>query len=355
MSRTRVLVLGATAITRQELRDALASDDFDLVAVLSAHASGLARVESALADVVVVDPGVGASAWPGSAGELARAARGAAVLAIVASGPAASRVATEALAAGATDWIVRDGTSDFATALAAKVRDCARNARSLNSTAIRRAPRLDPLASSGVRRAPMHVGRPACLAIGVSTGGPNALAAVLPALPGDFPLPILIVQHMPPVFTNNLAHSLQASCKLRIREAANDDELAPGLALLAPGDYHMTIARRANSVRVVLNQGPPENFCRPAVDVMLRSVAATFGGDVLTVILTGMGQDGLLGVQELRPLGAQVLVQDEPSSVVWGMPGAVARAGLADAVLPLPEIAPEILRRVSLQRFARGA
>jgi chemotaxis response regulator CheB len=215
-------------------------------------------------------------------------------------------------------------------------------------------PRRSPLLeSTAVRTA-----RPArieCVAIGVSTGGPNALAMLLPALPADFPLPIVLVQHMPPVFTSNLAQSLRGVSKLRIREAAEGDVLEPGLVLIAPGDFHMALKRREHSAQVILHRGEPENFCRPAVDVLFRSVAELYGAGALAVVLTGMGQDGLLGAQRIRAAGGQILAQDEASSVVWGMPGAIARAGLADAVLPLENLAAEVLRRSLLHRLAKGA
>jgi two-component system chemotaxis response regulator CheB len=350
-----VLALGATAVTRREFREALTGDELELLAVVGAHPAALLRVEAARPDVVVVEQGVAGPPWPQSIRELSEAAPGSAVIAVVGRGADTVRSGAQALSAGAIDWLAREESPEFAATLAARVRDGARKFRALASTAVRRAPALEPSSESAPKPRATRAGRPACVAIGVSTGGPNALAALLPTLPEDFPLPILIVQHMPPVFTHNLASSLQSACRVRVREAVDGDALQPGLVLLAPGDHHMALVRRADAVRIVLHQGPPENFCRPAVDVMLRSVAETFGGEVLAVILTGMGQDGLLGVQQLRALGAQVLAQDESSSVVWGMPGAVARAGLADAVLPLPEIAPEILRRVFPQRLAKGA
>jgi two-component system chemotaxis response regulator CheB len=187
---------------------------------------------------------------------------------------------------------------------------------------------------------------PRILAIGVSTGGPSALVEVLPKLPADFPLPIVIVQHMPPFFTQLLAERLDKLSAITVREAREGDQLKAGCALIAPGDFHMKLVGRDQAVTVQLDQGDRENSCRPAVDVLFRSVAAIYGGSVLATILTGMGQDGLLGVRELKRLGASVLAQDAATSVVWGMPGAVAEAGLADAVLPIGNIVPEILRRI---------
>jgi two-component system, chemotaxis family, protein-glutamate methylesterase/glutaminase len=189
--------------------------------------------------------------------------------------------------------------------------------------------------------------RPALVAIGVSTGGPNALAELIPALPGDLAVPVLVVQHMPPMFTRLLAARLDAQSALTVREATDGLPLTPGTVTIAPGDFHMVVDRDGSRARVVLNQDPPENSCRPAVDPLFRSVAAAYGSRVLGVVLTGMGQDGLRGCENVRDAGGRVLAQDEASSVVWGMPGFVVRAGLADRVLPLADIAAEIMRRVS--------
>jgi two-component system chemotaxis response regulator CheB len=186
--------------------------------------------------------------------------------------------------------------------------------------------------------------RPKVLVIGVSTGGPTALGASLPSLPADFPLPVLVVQHMPPLFTRFLAERLNVTCKLPAEEATHDSLVMPGKILIAPGDFHMKLASNGNEIRVVLDQGPRQNSCRPAVDALFASAAEVYGGAVLAVILTGMGQDGLRGTGLLKTLGATVLAQDEATSVVWGMPGAVASAGLADRILPLDEVVPEILR-----------
>ena len=189
------------------------------------------------------------------------------------------------------------------------------------------------------------------VAIGVSTGGPNALEAILPRIPKDFPVPIVITQHMPPVFTRMLAERLSTKCAIPVREGVAGMKLEPGAAYLAPGDFHMTLARSGTGHVIRLNQDPHENSCRPAVDVMFRSVLENFGSQVLGVILTGMGQDGLRGCQGVKELGGQVIAQDEVTSVVWGMPGFVVKAGLADRVLPLNMIGPEIARKISEGRI----
>ncbi|BAY94878.1 MULTISPECIES: protein-glutamate methylesterase/protein-glutamine glutaminase [unclassified Tolypothrix] len=184
------------------------------------------------------------------------------------------------------------------------------------------------------------------IAIGVSTGGPNALAQILPELPGNLAVPILIVQHMPPMFTKLLAERLASKCQIAVDEAIPGAVLEPGKAWIAPGDFHMVVQRHGNMVRIDTHKDPPENSCRPAVDVLLRSVAEVYGGRSLAVILTGMGQDGLQGCQHIREVGGKILAQDKASSVVWGMPGFVVNAGLADQIVPLDQMAGEIMRRV---------
>jgi two-component system chemotaxis response regulator CheB len=183
--------------------------------------------------------------------------------------------------------------------------------------------------------------------IGSSTGGPNALAEIIPQLPRTLRVPVLIVQHMPPLFTGFLAQRLAQHAVLPVGEGREGDEICPGKVVIAPGDFHMTVGEENQLPTINLQQGAPENSCRPSVDVLFRSAAAAYGAGVLAVVLTGMGQDGLQGCERIREGGGQIVAQDEDSSVVWGMPGAVCRAGLADAVLPLAEIAGEILRRTA--------
>jgi len=186
--------------------------------------------------------------------------------------------------------------------------------------------------------------RPKVVVIGVSTGGPTALGSILPELPAGFHLPILLVQHMPPLFTRLLAERLHATCRVPVEEASQGNPVEAGKILIAPGDFHLKVVSNAGGVRVCLDQSPPLNSCRPAVDALFTSIGEVYGGAVIAVILTGMGQDGLRGTQILKAQGASVLAQDEASSVVWGMPGAVVNAGLADRVLPLDQVVPEILR-----------
>jgi two-component system chemotaxis response regulator CheB len=183
------------------------------------------------------------------------------------------------------------------------------------------------------------------VAIGVSTGGPNALAKLLPAIPANFPAPIVIVQHMPPFFTQLLADRLNSETEVTIQECKSGTVLQPGHVYLAPGDFHMVLEQHKDDVVAVLNQNPQENFCRPSADVLFRSVAKIFGRNALALVLTGMGHDGTDGCQHIQDRGGQVIVQDEATSVVWGMPGFVVKGNLADSILPLGEIAEDIIKK----------
>ena len=260
----------------------------------------------------------------------------------------------DALALGATDYftkptdvggldeslrVIREQMIPMIKALCAPLRPTAAPA----GTRIRRSDR-----GEGPRSRPARSG---CWPSEPRPAGPNALSEIFTQLPADFPVPILIVQHMPPMFTRLLAERLSAQSPIRVQEATLGMPAQAGGSLGRPRRLpHDRRARTVSSIACLVHQDPPENSCRPAVDVLLRSVAQSFGADSLTVILTGMGQDGLRGCEALRAAGGQVLAQDEASSVVWGMPGYVAQAGLADRVLPLAMIGSEIVQRVRAQK-----
>jgi len=167
-------------------------------------------------------------------------------------------------------------------------------------------------------------------------------------------VPVVMVQHMPPLFTRMFAERLNRSCALRVVEATDGLLITPGMVVLAPGDRHLTVERSGTSTVARLTEGPPENSCRPAVDVLFRSVAKTYGDASLAVVLTGMGRDGRNGCQDIRNAGGDVVAQDEATSVVWGMPGAVANAGLANSILPLSDVAAFVNSRINAGRLARS-
>jgi two-component system chemotaxis response regulator CheB len=193
---------------------------------------------------------------------------------------------------------------------------------------------------------PRTIGRRAVVAgIGISTGGPASLNRIVSQFPRSFHAPVLLVQHMPPVFTRLFAERLNQIGPLPVKEAVNGEIVEPGRIYVAPGDFHMRLDQWKGATRIVLDQSEPQNACRPAVDALFHSLAEIYGGSVVAAVLTGMGQDGKRGCEELKAKGAHVVAQDEATSVVWGMPGAVVKAGAADEVLPLEEIIPALVRR----------
>ncbi|RMG93475.1 MAG: chemotaxis response regulator protein-glutamate methylesterase [Candidatus Dadabacteria bacterium] len=194
------------------------------------------------------------------------------------------------------------------------------------------------------------------VAVGVSTGGPNALARLLPGFPADFGVPILVVQHMPPMFTASLAESLDRKCPLEVREARDGERVEPGRVLIAPGGFHLKVVAGVDGLSRILRltRDPPEHAVRPAVDYLFRSVAQHFAGRAVGVVMTGMGRDGTEGLTRMKQNGCRTLVQDEATSVVWGMPGSAVEAGVADRVVPLDRLAEEIGRAVKPGPWGAG-
>lgn len=201
-------------------------------------------------------------------------------------------------------------------------------------------PRRPAADTQALARSPQHQ----VVAIASSTGGPVALQQVLTKVPGDFPLPIVLVQHMPATFTPAFAKRLNQQCQIQVKEAENGELLRPGTAYLAPGGRQLVLRQRSGQVSIRVEDGDPELHYRPCADVTFRSLAEVYGGKVMAVVLTGMGADGREGARLLKQRGARVWAQDEATCVIYGMPHAVVEAGLADAVLPLPDIGPALAR-----------
>jgi two-component system, chemotaxis family, protein-glutamate methylesterase/glutaminase len=183
------------------------------------------------------------------------------------------------------------------------------------------------------------------VAIALSTGGPSALGAVLSELPSDFAAPIVLVQHMPSMFTRLLAERLNNQTSLNVIEATDGQVITPGTVYVAPGDLHLQVKKGSSQIVTSLTDDPPEHSHRPSADVLFRSVAQVYGSRALAMVLTGMGEDGLNGSREITRAGGRVIVQDEATSVVWEMPGRIAQAGIADGVLPIGEMASELMKR----------
>ncbi len=266
-------------------------------------------------------------------------------------------IAMQALRLGAADYIPKPSTASiadesFARELIAKVTGLARLRRRRNTAASLEPRHLTGPAAAApgtgtaargitLRGAPARV--PLRLAIGSSTGGPQALFTLVESLGGQLKLPIVLTQHMPRNFTPILADHLTRLGAAPCAEAQDGEMLRPGFIHLAPGDRHLMVEHFAGGLRARLSDAPAENFCRPSVDPMLRSAAAATMGRTLVVMLTGMGHDGLAGTREIVNAGGGAIAQDEETSVVWGMPGAIAQAGLCHRVLPLPRIAAAVL------------
>jgi two-component system chemotaxis response regulator CheB len=258
-------------------------------------------------------------------------------------------VTMTALGLGAADFVHKPVAKGGTSSIASVGRDLVAKIRALGqrTTGRQPPPRVAtgaPPAATIARLTSRADGAPRVLAIASSTGGPNALAELLAGLPADFALPILVTQHMPPVFTALLAERLTRDGGRPCVEAKDGDLIAPGRVYIAPGDYHLTVRTQERLPYVRLLQTEPENHCRPAADPMFRSVATVFGADTIAVVLTGMGEDGRRGCEAIVREGGRVLVQDQESSVVWGMPGAVAEAGLASQILPLNQLAAHVAR-----------
>jgi two-component system, chemotaxis family, protein-glutamate methylesterase/glutaminase len=254
----------------------------------------------------------------------------------------------EALSLGASDFVLKPTTTGSVAESVREVHDelvprikGLVGVQRMFGPGARPARQSFPLAPS--RPAGLPVSPPEVLLVGASTGGPDALTKMLAALPGDLRVPVVVVQHMPPVFTAMFAARLERVCALSVHEAGEGDALLPGHVYVAPGGRHLSLVACAEGARTALLDTPPENFCRPAVDVLFRSAAAVYGPRVLALVMTGMGHDGAAGSHAVALRSGRVLVQDRASSVVWGMPGAVVEAGLASEVLALDEIAPRLV------------
>jgi two-component system chemotaxis response regulator CheB len=252
-------------------------------------------------------------------------------------------ISLRAMALGAADYIAKP-TTDRLNSSEEFHRELIQKVIALGQSKM---PKQSRPASAPVKTlAPLRSGvtrRPRMIAIGSSTGGPQALLTLLGALSPTVNCPIVIAQHMPATFTTVLAQHIERGSGRPCAEAVDGMEIKPGTIYLAPGDYHFQVARQGTSCVARLSQTPPENFCRPSVDPLFRSVAQVFGAESCAVMLTGMGSDGCGGAKIMANAGAPIIAQDEATSVVWGMPGAVAQAGICSAILPLPQIAGHLL------------
>ncbi|MGE0489339.1 MAG: chemotaxis response regulator protein-glutamate methylesterase [Vulcanimicrobiota bacterium] len=260
-----------------------------------------------------------------------------------------ARRTIEALCLGAEDFITKQNAQGDASTNLEALR------AQLEPKVEQLFPRQAGVRAQVARRPPLPGAPKKAVVIGVSTGGPNALSEVFSTLPAGLPVPILIVQHMPPTFTRMLAERLSAKGKIPVSEAREGEPILNGHAYIAPGDFHLEIAGDARRPLVALSQGPRENSCRPAADVLFRSAARVYGRDCLGVVMTGMGSDGCLGAREIQRVGGEVLIQNEATCVVYGMPRAVAEAAIVHESYPLDELASAITERATRRTQWRTA
>jgi len=377
--RTRILIVDDSAVMRSLLRSIVASDaGLEVAGTAVDGASALSSLALNRPDLILLDVEMPVMNGLVTLKELRKQGHRMPVIMCSSLTQRGAKVTIEALAGGAADYVTKPAGQSgreaafrtlaqdlipkihaltrrpFASPLTQPASPFAFRTQPLLPVASR-APLIPPLAQACAQpfRPQPISSAPTVVAIGVSTGGPAALDVLLPALPAGFPLPVLIVQHMPELFTRLFAERLNGRCHLRVREAAEADPVCAGTISIARGNWHLealAVSAPGAPPTLHLTQGPLENHCRPAVDVLFRSVARVYGPGVLAVVLTGMGSDGLNGCRAIREQGGAVLAQDEASSTVWGMPGAVAGAGLAHRILPLDAIAPEILRIVGRAR-----
>jgi two-component system, chemotaxis family, protein-glutamate methylesterase/glutaminase len=354
MKKTRVLVVDDAMLIRRLVSDALASDA--AIEVVGDAANGriaLQKIGQLVPDIVTLDIEMPEMDGLATLREIRKVHPCLPVIMFSALTERGAADTLEALHIGASDYVTKpSSTAGKVAAMQRICQDLIPKIRSLchvgglpstpprrdGSRAVAKQFTMRPLGSAP---------RADVVAIGLSTGGPNALAAIFSALPADFPAPILLVQHMPNMFTRFLAERLDGQTPLTVMEATAGQVVQPGTVYVAPGDFHLTVCRHANQIVTALAQDAPEHSHRPAADVLFRSVAAVYGPRALGLVLTGMGEDGLRGSEEISRAGGRVVVQDEASSVVWEMAGRVAQAGLADAMLPIGAMAGELVRRTA--------
>lgn len=360
MSKIRVLLVDDSVVIRRMLTDVLSSDaDIEVMGTASNGKLALQKLALGLPDLVVMDVEMPVLSGLETLPELRRLYPKLPVIMFSTLTTRGGQATLDALSLGASDYVAKPANMGSVGESIEKIKaELLPKIKALGGAgtgvAAKGAARPPVMASRGApataRPRNTVASRVDVVVIGVSTGGPNALQQIVPKLPANLPVPVLMVQHMPALFTQLLAERLDAASPLKVVEATSGMTVSPGTVYIAPGDFHMIPERSGTNVVVRLNQNPPENSCRPAADPMFRAAAEIWGPATLAVVLTGMGQDGCLGAGEIVAAGGQCFAQDEATSVVWGMPGFVTRAGHADKNVGLTNVADEIVRRCGVGR-----
>jgi two-component system chemotaxis response regulator CheB len=352
----KVMVVDDSALVRKIATDILSADaEISVVATAAQGEFALQKLTREQPDVITLDmemPGMGGLETIRQIMRL----RPTSIIVLSAHAARGADLTLQALELGAVDFVLKPtnslsgGIPEIARELVEKVKGAARivvNA-SQGTEPLRESPKRSAEKAPQVIACGRGSGEYDLVAIGTSTGGPVALKTVLTRLPADLPVGVVVVQHMPPVFTKAFADRLDFCCNIRVKEAEDGDAILPGRVLLAPGNWHMTVTRFGAEPRVVLNQGENVNGHRPSVDVLLHSVALEYGGRAIGVIMTGMGKDGAAGMRELRKRGGHIIAQDKESSVIYGMNREVVQDGDAHEVVSVDAIAERIQERLRI-------
>jgi two-component system chemotaxis response regulator CheB len=338
----RILVVDDSAVVRGLISRQLAEDpEIQVVATAANGEIALNELRRKTVDIVVLDIEMPVMEGITALGRIVAEHPATRVIMASTLTRRNAEISMRALQMGASECIAKPegglaGTAEFHRELASKVKSLARRRPSASATRAQIAPSAPPRRRFGTS--------PTVLAIGASTGGPPALLKVFEALKGGVAQPILLTQHMPATFTALLAEQLARIGGRPCAEGRDGEPVLPGHCYIAPGGWHMTVAREGATPVIRLGQEPPEHFCRPAVDPLLRSAAQVYGAGVLAVVLTGMGADGALGCVAVADSGGRFIVQDEATSAVWGMPGAAAATGRAEEIMPIGSIGPWLRR-----------
>ncbi len=362
MAKIRVLVVDDAVVMRKMISEVLSRDpQIEVVGTAANGKIALQKIPQINPDLITLDVEMPEMDGLETLGEIRKVYQKLPVIMFSTLTAKGAGATLDALALGASDYVtkpanvgsINEGIARLESELVPKIKALCRSLCVENQAA--KTTQL-PSGTRPVSPSVPLVTKPVeIVCLGTSTGGPNALAEVFRNFPADFPVPIVLVQHMPPMFTAMLAERLAANSTVKFCEGSEGQVIQPGCGYIAPGGKHMEVRRHGLTTILHLHDGPPENSCRPAVDVLFRSVVSAYGPATLGVILTGMGQDGLRGCELIREGHGQVVVQDEASSVVWGMPGCVTQAGYADTVLPLGQVRDEIVRRVRRSRSMSSA